>query len=111
MRSGPRTLGPTPKTEPEFLQITNQMVVCKKVLNRAAQAVVRQRLREYPAVLLVGPRQCGKATLALALGGDYFALEQDADRVRLDLAWPDVASSSRRVILDEAQSWPADCRS
>jgi predicted AAA+ superfamily ATPase len=31
-------------------------------------AVVRRRLRAYPAVALVGPRQSGKTTLARALG-------------------------------------------
>jgi len=67
---------------------------------------VRQRLAEYPAVALVGPRQCGKTTLAHSFDGDYFDLEQPEERLRLDLSWPTLAASPRLVILDEAQAWP-----
>ena len=38
------------------------------VLRRHADQIVRQRLAEYPAVTLVGPRQCGKTTLAQSFG-------------------------------------------
>ena len=48
---------------------------------------LRARLDAYPAVVLVGPRQCGKTTLARSLDGRYFELEQEPDRLRLDLAW------------------------
>jgi predicted AAA+ superfamily ATPase len=34
------------------------------VLERLATAVIRERLRDAPAVVVVGPRQCGKTTLA-----------------------------------------------
>jgi hypothetical protein len=61
---------------------------------------------DWPAVVLVGPRQCGKTTLARTLSSAYFDLEQNEDRVRLDADWPDVVGGRRRAILDEAQSWP-----
>lgn len=77
------------------------------MLRRLAARNVRVALRRYPAVTIVGPRQCGKTTLARALGGEYFDLEQDSDRVRLDLEWDRLAAGRSRVILDEAQSWPA----
>jgi predicted AAA+ superfamily ATPase len=75
------------------------------MLQRLAHSVVRARLATYPAVVLVGPRQCGKTTLARSFGGTYFDLEQEQERVRLDLQWP---SSPRGplTILDEAQAAP-----
>jgi uncharacterized protein len=57
-------------------------------------------------VTLIGPRQCGKTTLARSLGGVYYDLEQAAERLRLDLEWDDIAAGTRLVVLDEAQSWP-----
>lgn len=64
-------------------------------------------LAESPAVALVGPRQCGKTTLARSFGGEYFDLEQESERLRLDLLWDSLVASQRLIILDEAQSWPA----
>jgi predicted AAA+ superfamily ATPase len=76
------------------------------MLARLVRPLVRERLGESPAVALIGPRQCGKTTLARSFGGTYFDLEQEADRLRLDLEWPRLASGRQLVILDEAQSWP-----
>ena len=68
--------------------------------------VLRRRLRASPAVALVGPRQSGKTTLARALPGRYFDLEQQADRLALDLQWADLLSGTALIVLDEAQTWP-----
>lgn len=76
------------------------------MIRRRAAALVRRRLRSFPAVALVGPRQSGKTTLARSLRGSYFDLEQSEDRVRLDVGWPDVVASRRLVVLDEVQAWP-----
>lgn len=73
---------------------------------RAAQRLIRERLKANPAVALVGPRQCGKTTLARILGGTYFDLEQASERLRLDLEWDRLLTGRDLVILDEAQSWP-----
>jgi predicted AAA+ superfamily ATPase len=73
---------------------------------RSVLPLLKQRLRTYPAVALVGPRQCGKTTLARALNGVYFDIEQPAERLRLDLQWVDLLRSKQLVMLDEAQSWP-----
>jgi uncharacterized protein len=67
---------------------------------------LKSLLRSYPAVALVGPRQAGKTTLARSLGKRYFDLEQDGDRLKLDLEWHDLKTSSSLVVLDEAQSYP-----
>lgn len=69
--------------------------------------LLRNVLRRYPAATIVGPRQCGKTTLARALGGAYFDLEQEAERTRLDVSWQQLVSSGERLILDEAQAFPA----
>lgn len=76
------------------------------MIERRQTSLLARRLAEYPAVALVGPRQCGKTTLARAFDGDYFDLEQEADRLRLDLEWPRLAAGRRLAILDEAQAWP-----
>lgn len=77
-----------------------------RMIARAAARIVRERLAAYPAVALVGPRQAGKTTLARQIGGRYFDLEQEGERLRLDLEWPVLERSNRLVILDEAQSMP-----
>ncbi len=76
------------------------------MIRRKVTRVLRDRLGQYPAVALVGPRQAGKTTLARSLGGAYFDLEQEPDRLRLDLEWQSLARGKGLVILDEAQSWP-----
>jgi predicted AAA+ superfamily ATPase len=76
------------------------------VLDRLIQHRVVERLRRYPAVALVGPRQCGKTTLARATGGRYFDLEQSSERLRLDLTWDEAMRADELLVLDEAQSWP-----
>jgi predicted AAA+ superfamily ATPase len=73
--------------------------------------VVQQRLRDNPAVMLLGPRQCGKTTLARGLAhrrrATFFDLESPVDALRL--AEPMTALSPLRglVVIDEAQLRPA----
>ncbi len=81
-------------------------VIAHSIARNAPEPLLRERLSRYPAAALVGPRQCGKTTLARSLGGRYFDMEQEADRLRLDLEWAAVASSSDLVVIDEAQSAP-----
>jgi len=76
------------------------------MLPRHIAPELRRRLAAYPAVALLGPRQCGKTTLALAVGGAYYDLEQEPERVRLDLEWDERMAGRERLILDEAQAWP-----
>jgi predicted AAA+ superfamily ATPase len=72
--------------------------------------LVESRLRSNPAVLLLGPRQCGKTTLARGFaarhGAAYFDLEAPSDRSRL--AQPATALEPLRgpVVIDEAQLQP-----
>src|SRR3990172_7517133 len=76
------------------------------MIRRRVHPQLLQRLSAYPAVALTGPRQCGKTTLAKSLGGAYFDLEQEPERLRLDLEWEKLAAGKALVVLDEAQSWP-----
>lgn len=58
-----------------------------RVIPSVTRQLVRTRLAASPAVALIGPRQCGKTTLARSLRGAYFDLEQESERLRFDLEW------------------------
>lgn len=76
------------------------------MIPRKIASVVRSRLSAYPAVALVGPRQCGKTVLASSLAGRYFDIEQEPDRLRADLEWDGLVAGTELAIFDEAQTWP-----
>ncbi len=76
------------------------------MLKRTISPLIAQRLRDYPAVALVGPRQSGKTTRARRLGKRYYDLEQESDRLRLDVQWDEVVAGRGLLVLDEAQEWP-----
>lgn len=79
------------------------------MIKRDAGGSLRRLLRAFPAVLVAGPRQCGKTTLvhdalknwrALDLENptDFDALSSDPEGFFL--------RHSNRVLIDEAQRWP-----
>ena len=73
-------------------------------------ALVESRLRVNPAVLLLGPRQCGKTTLARAFSARHdaesFDLEAPADRGRLVQPATTLTPLRGTVVIDEAQLQP-----
>ena len=73
-------------------------------------ARIMRRLRSNPVVLLLGPRQCGKTTLAreFAAGrkAEYFDLEAPADQSRLRQPMTALEPLSGWVVIDEAQLLP-----
>jgi hypothetical protein len=82
-------------------------------LNRRLEFRVLERLKEAPAVVLLGPRQVGKTTLARKIaagwpaGALYLDLERPADRRRLEDA--DAYLREQRgklVVIDEIQRLP-----
>lgn len=68
--------------------------------------VLRERLRRFPAVALLGPRQAGKTTLAKTLSSLYYDLEQEEEQLRVDLNWNSIVQSKQLTVLDEAQAMP-----
>ena len=55
------------------------------MIERTLGRLVQQRLAEFLAVTLVGPRQCGKTTFARTLATRCFNLEPPEERTRLDV--------------------------
>jgi hypothetical protein len=81
------------------------------MIERRLTPILLQRLHETPAVVLLGPRQVGKTTLALEVGREqeavYLDLEAEADRVRL--SEPELYLGDQLdhlVILDEIHRVP-----
>ena len=79
---------------------------------RFATPLLRQALAESPVVLIHGPRQCGKTTLAQAVGTALgYTYRSFDDAVTLAAATSDpvgfVDDLPERVILDEVQRVPA----
>jgi predicted AAA+ superfamily ATPase len=79
---------------------------------RHAEANVRAALEDTRVVFLAGPRQCGKSTLAQALGaslgGRYLTLDDAAvfDQARADPMAFVAQARDERLIIDEAQRLP-----
>jgi predicted AAA+ superfamily ATPase len=76
------------------------------MLPRIYTRQVREKLGKFPAVALLGPRQCGKTTLAKKFRGVYFDMETAGDAARLDAQWDALAAGRRLVVIDEAQTAP-----
>lgn len=76
------------------------------MITRTYEQRVRERLAQFPAVGVVGPRQCGKTTLAKQLGGTYLDMESTGAQVRLDAEWDSLIDSESLLIIDEAQHYP-----
>jgi len=81
---------------------------------RLLEPLLHTALADTPVVCLLGPRQCGKTTLARTLEPDYAYLSFD-DEATLAFALADptgfVAALPPKAILDEVQRVPALLRS
>lgn len=82
-------------------------------ISRTMEAVVQQRLAAMPAVVLLGPRQVGKTTLARKIaaawptGAVYLDMERPADRLRLADADSYLrAQQGKLVVIDEIHRVP-----
>ncbi len=82
------------------------------MITRELTAQLSARLAAFPAVVLLGPRQVGKTTLARALAQEvdavYIDLESPRDVLRLsDPLEFFAAHPHQRIVLDEIQRLPA----
>jgi predicted AAA+ superfamily ATPase len=77
---------------------------------RALRERVQRSLRDNPVVALVGPRQCGKTTLAREIAssrrGTYFDLEDPVSLQRLAEPKTALASLDGLIVIDEVQRRP-----
>jgi uncharacterized protein len=79
------------------------------MFKRNLLSILDKKLADFPAIVVVGVRQCGKSSLVRSLrpDWDYFDLERPADR---DLILQDPTLFFRNhphsIILDEAQLYP-----
>ena len=81
------------------------------MIDRRKMELVRARLKQFPAVAVLGPRQVGKTTLAQRVGqmqpSVYLDLEYPPDRERLaDAALYLPRHEDKLVILDEVHRIP-----
>ena len=77
---------------------------------RAVQSLVTRALGRSPVVAIVGPRQCGKTTLARQLvsadSANYFDLEDPLSLARLDQQKAALRDLAGIVVIDEVQHRP-----
>jgi hypothetical protein len=87
------------------LNIQATMIPRKQLLSR-----ITQRFKASPAVALLGPRQCGKTTLARAIAAQqrntYFDLENPVDLARLSQPMLALEPLRGLVVIDEIQRRP-----
>jgi predicted AAA+ superfamily ATPase len=81
------------------------------VIKRLLEPILAERLDEVPCVALLGPRQVGKTTLALAIGesrpSQYLDLESPSDLAKLEEAELYLKGhADKLVIVDEIQRRP-----
>jgi len=81
------------------------------MIKRILQKEIEERLKHYPAVCILGPRQVGKTTLAReivkTIPSIYLDLESVEDRAKLQNASSYLsAHTDKLVILDEVQRTP-----
>ncbi|MEA3196204.1 MAG: uncharacterized protein QOF32_256 [Gammaproteobacteria bacterium] len=81
------------------------MIERKQLLTKIRKALKRSRV-----VALIGPRQCGKTTLARQIeplrSGNYFDLEDPASLARLDQPMTALENLRGTIVIDEIQHRP-----
>ncbi len=82
------------------------MLPMEEYVPRLVDTLLEEYVEELPAVMVVGPRACGKTTTALRLAGSIVRL--DSDEAAAFRAGPDAALRGRAepVLLDEWQIVP-----
>jgi hypothetical protein len=80
------------------------------ILRPSPSRLIEQSFKVHPVTALLGPRQCGKTTLARAIAeivpSTIFDLENPVDLQRLSAPMQALGALSGRVIIDEVQRKP-----
>ena len=79
----------------------------RKYLHRLIDSQIEQALQEHPAVMITGPRACGKTTTAARHAATLVRLDRPAE-ARVFQADPDAALKAQKapILLDEWQEVP-----
>jgi len=94
------------------MQIENTIYNMHKLINRKEESFIKENLEVFPAVVILGPRQCGKSTLIKMLSGSitnflYLDLQNRDDLAKLNepgLFF--MANEDKTICLDEIQLIP-----
>jgi predicted AAA+ superfamily ATPase len=82
----------------------------KTIKRKRLTASILHSINRFPVTLLLGPRQCGKTTLAREIfqkrGGTYFDLEDPETPLRPEIASLILKKLKGLVIIDEIQRQP-----
>ncbi|OGQ46991.1 MAG: hypothetical protein A3I05_04755, partial [Deltaproteobacteria bacterium RIFCSPLOWO2_02_FULL_44_10] len=77
------------------------------MISRHAQKEVEERLKHFRVVGLLGPRQCGKTTLARQISAEHFLdLENPVDLAKLDEPKLCLEPLRGTIVIDEIQRKP-----
>src|SRR5271169_5873604 len=87
-----------------------QDIIINMIERTALEQTVRETLERSRVVALIGPRQCGKTTLARLFVSptsiNYFDLEDPLSLARLDQPMTALQDLSGLVVIDEIQRRP-----
>ena len=87
-----------------------QTMASRTIHRTSLVSEIRLRLKHDPIVTILGPRQCGKTTVARWIAKEtrahFFDLEDPADRRALEEPKTTLAPLSGVVVIDEAQLRP-----
>jgi predicted AAA+ superfamily ATPase len=79
-----------------------------KLINRTIDDTqIKKLISAFPVTAILGPRQCGKTTIARTLPYDhYFDLENPVDMARLDQPQLALEDLNGLIVIDEIQRYP-----
>jgi uncharacterized protein len=88
-------------------QLNVSYLYMKMVDRKLDRGKIAQLVKMFPVAAILGPRQCGKTTLARAMNADhYFDLENPQDAARLEQPQLALEDLKGLVVIDEIQRVP-----
>jgi predicted AAA+ superfamily ATPase len=90
-----------------FHDNTESIAIMKSIERNIDKAGIQKLIDEFPVTAILGPRQCGKTTIAKEFKFDhYFDLENPRDAVRFEN--PQIAFENLKglIVIDEIQRMP-----